>query len=154
MNCEGCSEPLKKTKLHFEKLPDVLVIQVARFSKERSLMDETEIELSTESLDLGSFTSTPEEEMMYDFECAVCIEKKCLFPLVVIGQSNRQKYVIRNETVELCKDKMNPYILCYRRRPSATAKQKAAMIADDLASNRERRYRLPDFWYLQLQNGI
>lgn len=85
MRCEKCEEPLKKTKLHFSKLPDILVIQVARIGKERSLIDDTEIELSTEALDMGSFTDTPEEEIMYDFESAVCIEKKCLFPLVVIG---------------------------------------------------------------------
>jgi hypothetical protein len=64
------------------------------------------------------------------------VEKKCLFPLVIIGESNRQRYVIRNEIVEVCKDKMNPYILCYRRRPSETARQKVAMVNDDLASNR------------------
>jgi hypothetical protein len=49
---------------------------------------------------------------------------------------------------------MNPYILCYRKRPSETARQKLAMINDDLVSNREKNYRLPDFWYVQLQNGI
>jgi hypothetical protein len=49
---------------------------------------------------------------------------------------------------------MNPYILCYRRRPSETARQKLAMINDDLKSDRQRNYQLPDFWYLQLQNGI
>jgi uncharacterized UBP type Zn finger protein len=59
MRCETCGEPLKKTKLHFSKLPDILIIQVARFAKERGQVDETEIELSTESLDMGSFTSTP-----------------------------------------------------------------------------------------------
>jgi alpha-acetolactate decarboxylase len=73
---------------------------------------------------------------------------------VVIGESNRQRYVIRNEIVELSKDKMNPYILCYRRRPNETARQKATMISDDIKSSREKKYQLPDFWYLQLQNGI
>lgn len=62
--------------------------------------------------------------------------------------------MIRNEIVELSKEKMNPYILCYRRRPSETARQKATMIKDDLTGTRELKYRLPDFWYIQLQNGI
>ena len=62
--------------------------------------------------------------------------------------------MIRGEIVELCKEKMNPYILCYRRRPSETAKQKLAMVKDDIESKREKLYMLPDFWYLQLQNGL
>lgn len=117
-------------------------------------MDETEVALSTESLDLGSFTSTPEEEVWYDFEAAICLEGGCLFPLVVVAAHNKQKYVIRHETVELCKGNMNPYVLCYRRRASETAKQKLVEIEDDLKSNRQRQYQLPDFWYTQLQHGI
>jgi ubiquitin C-terminal hydrolase len=34
---------LKKTKLHFSKLPDVLIIQVARIGKDKSSLDDTEI---------------------------------------------------------------------------------------------------------------
>ena len=49
---------------------------------------------------------------------------------------------------------MNPYILCYKRRPSVTAKQKVVEIRDDLKSNRPKFYKMPDFWYLQLQHGI
>ena len=67
---------------------------------------------------------------------------------MVIGEANKQSYVIRGEIVELCKQKMNPYILCYRRRPSETAKQKLAMVKDDIESKREKQYQLPDFWSL------
>ena len=49
---------------------------------------------------------------------------------------------------------MNPYIVCYRRRPSEVAIQKMGVIKDDLASSREKNYFLPDFCYLQLTNGI
>lgn len=73
---------------------------------------------------------------------------------MVIGQANKQSYVIRGEIVELCKEKMNPYILCYRKRPAETARQKLAMVKDDIESKREKLYMLPDFWYLQLQNGL
>jgi hypothetical protein len=55
---------------------------------------------------------------------------------VVIGHFNQQKYVIRNEIIEFCKEKMNPYILCYKRRPSASAVQKLTEIKDDLKSER------------------
>jgi hypothetical protein len=73
---------------------------------------------------------------------------------VVVAAHNKQKYVIRHETVELCKGSMNPYVLCYRRRASETAKQKLVEIEDDLKSQRLRQYQLPDFWYTQLQYGI
>ena len=66
MNCEGCSEPLKKTKLHFLKLPDILIIQVARMGRDGTL-DKTPIELTTDSLDMGSFTDRTNEEILYDF---------------------------------------------------------------------------------------
>ena len=49
---------------------------------------------------------------------------------------------------------MNPYILCYKKRQTETANQKLAMIKDDLRSSREKKYQLPDFWLIQLQNGI
>lgn len=42
---------------------------------------------------------------------------------------------------------MNAYILCYTKRVSETAKQKMTMINDDLMSQREKKYQLPDFWY-------
>ena len=154
MNCEKCALPLKKTKLHFERLPDILIIQIARMGKDGNSIDLTPIELSTDSLDMGAFTGRPEEEILYDFESAVCIEKNCVFPLVVMNKFNNQKYVIRNEIVEFCKDKMNPYLLCYKKRVSESAKQKLIEITDDLNSQREKRYLLPDFWHLQLQHGI
>jgi hypothetical protein len=49
---------------------------------------------------------------------------------------------------------MNPYILCYKKRASASAQQKLTEIQDDQLSSREKKYLLPDFWYLQLQHGI
>lgn len=49
---------------------------------------------------------------------------------------------------------MNPYILCYKKRPSAEAKQKFIQIHDDIKSERQKQYILPDFWNLQLENGI
>lgn len=48
---------------------------------------------------MGTFTDNPDEEIIYDFESVVCIEKGCLFPIVVVGEANKQKYVIRNEIV-------------------------------------------------------
>lgn len=65
-------------------------------AKDGSSIDQTQVELSTESIDMGPFTDKPEEEVLYDFESAVCIEKGCLYPVVVMGQFNKQKYVIRN----------------------------------------------------------
>ena len=41
--CEHCGYILKKTKLHFDKLPDILVIQIARMGKEGTFVDETPI---------------------------------------------------------------------------------------------------------------
>ena len=64
--------------------------------KDGATIDQTPVELSTDSLDMGSFTDKPQQQIFYDFESAICIEKGCLFPLVVIGQFNKQKYVIRN----------------------------------------------------------
>ena len=49
---------------------------------------------------------------------------------------------------------MNPYILCYKRRPSDSTLEKLSSIKEDLASEREKEFILPDFWYLQLQYGI
>ena len=43
MSCEHCGYLLKKTKLHFDKLPDILVIQIARMGKEGTFVDETPI---------------------------------------------------------------------------------------------------------------
>ncbi len=66
MNCE-CGEPLTKKRLHFMRLPDILVVQISRMSKDGSNIDQTPVELSTASLDLGPFTNKPEEEVIYDF---------------------------------------------------------------------------------------
>ena len=41
MSCDQCSEPLKKTKLHFQKLPDILIIQIARVGKDGASLDQT-----------------------------------------------------------------------------------------------------------------
>lgn len=48
-------------KLHFDKLPDILIIQIARIGKEGSPIDETPVELSLDALDMGPLTSHPEE---------------------------------------------------------------------------------------------
>ena len=52
---------LKKARLHFNKLPEILMVQIGRMGKEGSLVDETPVELRTAPLDLGPFTSSPEE---------------------------------------------------------------------------------------------
>ena len=49
------------------RLPDILVVQISRMSKDGSNIDQTPVELSTASLDLGPFTNKPEEEVIYDF---------------------------------------------------------------------------------------
>ena len=54
----------------------------------------------------------------------------------------------------MTKDKFNPYLLCYKRRASASARQKLIMIEDDNHNDRSNSYKLPDFWYMQLKNGI
>lgn len=61
MNCEKCETHMHKIKIHFLRLPDFLIIQIARMNKEGSLIDETPVEFSAESLDLGPFYSHPDE---------------------------------------------------------------------------------------------
>ena len=56
--------------------------------------------------------------------------------------------------IQLCKEKMNPYILCYKRRPSDSALEKLEEIKMDEKSDKVREYLLPDFWHLQLQHGL
>lgn len=113
-----CKQMMLKSKITFRQLPQYLIIQINRMRADNNSINDTKVELSTQSIDMGSLTSNKEVSVMYNFETAICYENACSFPVVAISRFNKQPYIFRNQLVNMLKAEkhtLNPYILCYKK---------------------------------------
>lgn len=50
---------------------------------------------------MGPYTENKDENLLYELEAAICIEKGCLFPVVSKSKYNKQMYIFKNEIVTM-----------------------------------------------------
>lgn len=63
----------------------------------------------------------------------MCLERGYLYPVMARNNYNKQIQIFRNENISYS-EKLNPYIICYKRRKSEKATQKFADICEALTN--------------------
>lgn len=102
---------------------------------------------------MGAFTVQKEKEVLYVFECAVGVERGGFYPVMARNPNNKQLQLFKNQTIEYSQ-KINPYILCYKRQ--TYSKEKSHHINSNKENSLEHKesYIIPDFWMVQLKHGF
>lgn len=86
-------------------------------------IDDTSVNFSAADIDFGAFTVDKDRTQLYAFEAAIGIEKKGFFPVMARNPYNKMLQAFRNEHISF-EDKLNPYIICYKKLPSVSSTEK------------------------------